>query len=136
MYKNIMVPVALDGESNVAASISVAKTLQGEGGSITLLHVVEEVPGFVASQLPDGIAAKHRASSEAALGEIAKNAGAEFKTKVVRGHANRTIVDEADAMNVDCIVMASHRPGLEDYLIGSTAARVMRHASCSVHVIR
>ena len=38
--------------------------------------------------------------------------------------------------DTDCVVIASHRPGLQDYLLGSTAARVVRHAACSVHVLR
>ena len=34
------------------------------------------------------------------------------------------------------IVMASHDPVLSDYLLGSVAARVVRHAHCSVLVAR
>ena len=34
------------------------------------------------------------------------------------------------------IVIASHDPGLADYLLGSVAARVVRHAHCSVLVTR
>jgi nucleotide-binding universal stress UspA family protein len=34
------------------------------------------------------------------------------------------------------IVMASHRPELKDYLLGPNAARVVRHAECSVLVVR
>jgi len=37
---------------------------------------------------------------------------------------------------VDLIVIASHRPGLKDYFLGSTAGRVVRHSPCAVHVIR
>ena len=37
---------------------------------------------------------------------------------------------------VDCIVIMSHRPGLQDYFLGSTAGRVVRDATCSVPVIR
>ncbi len=42
----------------------------------------------------------------------------------------------AVAHAVDCIVIGSHKPGLSDYLLGSTAARVVRHAPCAVHVYR
>jgi nucleotide-binding universal stress UspA family protein len=34
------------------------------------------------------------------------------------------------------IVLASHRPELKDYLLGPNAARVVRHAKCSVLVVR
>ena len=55
---------------------------------------------------------------------------------VVYGHAGTSILEYAEEHGCDCIVIASHRPGLGDYLLGSTAARVVRHAACSVHVMR
>ena len=58
------------------------------------------------------------------------------EARVVMGHAGRTIVEFAKEHEVDLIVMNSHRPGIGDYFLGSTAARVVRHAQCSVHVIR
>jgi len=42
----------------------------------------------------------------------------------------------AQEKGVDLIIIASHRPGLQDYFLGSTAAKVVRHAKCSVLVIR
>ncbi len=35
-----------------------------------------------------------------------------------------------------CIIVASHKPNVGDYLLGTTAARVVRHAACSVFVVR
>ena len=60
----------------------------------------------------------------------------DVKTEVVRGRPGSTITDFAKEHGIDCIVIESHRPGLQDYFIGSNAARVVRHASCSVHVVR
>ncbi len=48
----------------------------------------------------------------------------------------RRIIDEAKQWDADVIVMASHRPEMEDYLLGSNAARVVRYAECSVHIVR
>jgi nucleotide-binding universal stress UspA family protein len=58
------------------------------------------------------------------------------KALTVQGHSGRTIVDTATTLKVDCIVLGSHKPGLIDYLLGSTAARVVQHAPCAVHVAR
>jgi nucleotide-binding universal stress UspA family protein len=55
---------------------------------------------------------------------------------MLKGHIGRTIADYAAEAAVDCIVIGSHRPGLTDYFLGSTAARVVRHAPCAVHVLR
>ncbi len=58
------------------------------------------------------------------------------KGVVVEGHSGRTILDWAETNKPDLIIMASHRPGMQDLLLGSTATHVVRHASCAVHVVR
>jgi nucleotide-binding universal stress UspA family protein len=55
---------------------------------------------------------------------------------IIAGHSGRSIIDFAAANKADCIVIGSHKPGLIDYLLGSTAARVVRHAPRAVHVLR
>lgn len=136
MYKNILVPIALDENRDGAGSIAIADSLRAEGGKITLLHVVEDFQGYVSAELPEDLPAKNRAYANASLDKVARQCGVDVETKVISGHASRAILDAAHDMGADCIVLASHRPGLGDYLIGSNAARVVRHAACSVHVIR
>lgn len=50
--------------------------------------------------------------------------------------AGRVITEYANKSDIDCVVIGSHKPGLRDYFLGSTAARVVRHAKCAVHVLR
>ncbi|MEO0359386.1 MAG: universal stress protein, partial [Pseudomonadota bacterium] len=50
--------------------------------------------------------------------------------------SGRTITDWARDKGADLIVIASHRPTMSDIFLGSTAAWVVRHADCPVHVIR
>jgi len=52
------------------------------------------------------------------------------------GHASNTILAVAKERGADLIIIASHRPGLQDYFLGSTASKVVRHANCSVLVVR
>lgn len=134
MYRNILVPVALDHERDVAAALAVARTLVDEGGTITALTVVEEVPSYILPDFPEGHTERSRDAAAALLkGEVG---GADVRTVAVTGHSARSILDYAAAQEVDCIVIASHRPGLQDFFLGSTAARVVRHAHCAVHVVR
>ena len=42
----------------------------------------------------------------------------------------------AEEVGGDLIVVGSHRPAMKDYLLGTNAARVVRHARCSVLVAR
>lgn len=49
----------------------------------------------------------------------------------------RAICDYAEGHGVDLIVLGSHgRGGMERWLIGSVAERVVRHAACNVYVVR
>lgn len=134
MYKNILVPIASDHDPHTSEAMTVARLLADEGAKITALTVVEAIPEYIAQQLPEGQLEKnHQAVEDALSREVG---GGEVNVVVVSGHSGRTILDWAGENDVDCIVMASHRPGLSDYFLGSTAARVVRHAQCAVHVLR
>ena len=135
MYKHILVPIAPDHGAETARAMEAARLLLDSSGRITALTVAEAIPGYVAQQLPEGLLAHTRDEMLTALkADLGGVKGVE--AKVVSGHAGRTIVDYAKAHGADCIIIASHRPGLQDYFLGSTAARVVRHADCAVHVIR
>ena len=135
MYKNVLVPIALDHERDTKEALSIAKAIAEKGAKITALHVMEEVPAYVAQYLPEGQLEDNVQELAARMKE--ELAGEDdIDIKVVSGHAGHAIVDYAKHNGVDCIVVASHRPGLTDFFLGSTAARVVRHAPCAVHVSR
>jgi nucleotide-binding universal stress UspA family protein len=58
------------------------------------------------------------------------------KRIISEGKIYQEILRAADAVKADLIVMGSHRPELSDFLLGPNAARVVRHARCSVMVVR
>lgn len=136
MYRNILVPVVFDHTPSENDALAVALDLINAGGKVTLLHVVEEIPVYVAAQLPDDIFDGARSEAEEKLKAIAQQAPHPVNTRVVQGHSSRTILSYAEDTKADCIVISSHKPGVGDYFLGSTAARVVRHAKCSVHVLR
>jgi len=76
-----------------------------------------------------------RAETRRALDALAAAAGVQ-RTLLVEGSAASAILEQAARDAVDAIVLGSHRPDYRDYLIGSTAARVVRHAACTVIVER
>ena len=66
-----------------------------------------------------------------------KTAGLKGVTPVLlQGHTAQTILNYAHENDIDCVVIGSHKPGLTDFFLGSTAARVVRHCRCAVHVQR
>jgi len=135
MYRNILVPVAYDKDHDASPALEIAKSLSEPGAKVTLVHVIEDVPAYVTAYLPEG----YRDNEIKAITEDLEAKAATFPNgavKCLHGQAGRAIVDYANETGVDLIVIASHRPGLQDYLLGSTSARVVRHAQASVHVIR
>ncbi|QHQ35465.1 universal stress protein [Algicella marina] len=135
MYKHILVPIAPGNGRDSDTALKVAERLLAEGGSITALHVIEELPPYVQDHFPPGQLAATSLRMEEKLEEAV--AGREdTQVAVVTGHAALTILDFAKNKGCDCIVIASHAPAMQDFLLGSTAARVVRHAECSVHVVR
>ena len=135
MYKNIVVPIALDHERDTKSAFELAQKLLDKDGKITALHVQEQIPGYAGVHLPPDLTKRRRKEAKAELeNEIVDQAHVE--PAIITGHSGRTIVDYAKSHDVDCIIVASHRPGLQDYFLGSTAALVVRHAHCCVHVVR
>ncbi len=58
------------------------------------------------------------------------------RTIVRVGTVYQEILEAAERINADLIVVAAGRVDFKDYLIGPNAARVVRHAACSVIVVR
>lgn len=135
MYSHILVAVALDTEHDPELSLQAARTLLASDARVTLLHVREPVPGYVIGYLP----ADHEQGQKETIRARLDGLAARFPNAsgvLAEGHPAQTILAWAEANGVDCIVITSHRPGLQDYFLGSTAGRVVRHAQCSVHVVR
>ncbi|MBD3679410.1 MAG: universal stress protein [Rhodobacteraceae bacterium] len=135
MYKKILVPVAFDHGETTTKAVEVAQYLVDKGGQVTALHVVEPVPGYIAQYLPEGGLEANREAVTAQMKQTLGDA-AGVDVDVISGYAGTAITEYAGKHGFDCIVIASHRPGIEDYFLGSTAARVVRHAQMPVHVVR
>ena len=136
MFKTIIVPIDLAHAEKGKAMIDVAAKLGGKGARIVLTNIVENVPTFVAAQLPGGLLEKSQEIARNELEGMAKAGAANAEVEVRVGHPASAILRVAEEKGADLIIVASHQPGMQDYLLGSTAARVVRHAQCSVLVMR
>lgn len=135
MYKNLLLPVVVDAQHDPAAVLAAARVLADEGAAFTILHVFEAIPSFVVAEIPQAVIVRTHSEIEEGMRQIADELP-NATSAIVNGHPGKAIVEYAKTHGTDCIVMASHRPGFENYFLGSTADRVVRHAPCSVHVLR
>lgn len=135
MYKKILIPIAPDHLDAMDESLEAARALAAEGAEIQALTVVEAIPLYVAAEVPVEV-------YQRTCDDLKKQLDSAFAhipglaVHAVTGHAPQTIVDKVREEGFDLVVIRSHKPGLQDWFLGSTAGRVVRHAPCSVHVIR
>ena len=141
MYAEIMLAVDLVHPGTQMKAVRTAVSMAQSCGA--RLHVITVVPDYGMS-LVGGFFTKeheHKALEEAnrALHAfVAEHIPTEIKLQHIVGHGTiyQEILRYAAETGCDLIVMASHRPELEDYLLGPNASRVVRHARCSVMVVR
>lgn len=134
MYKKIIVSLAL--EHGIAQqAFEVARALRAEGGEIVAVHVYEPLQGSASAFVEEEAVAKALQGAKDTLASRVANEP-DVESMLIKGHSGRAITDYAEKIGADCIVVGSHKPGLSDYFLGSTAARIVRHAPCSVHVLR
>ena len=139
LYRHILLPVDLDEPSSWSKAAPVALALaQAFDAKLTIATVVPWATTMMeaewtAMQLRELIETA-RARLLLLAGEIAP--GQPLDRNVTHGSIYRGIIDMAGEVEADLIVLASHRPAMRDYLIGANAASVVRHAPCSVLVVR
>ena len=138
MYKSIVIAVALFNKGATSrALIKQANKLVDPDGSITLVHVLDEVPAYLAAAIAREQLMEHRKAIREQLDSLASSAKAKNVDVDIRGgRPSENILACAADCNADLIMIASHKPGMSDYFIGSTAARVVRHSQVSVLVAR
>ena len=135
MFKNILIPVALDHQADLDKTIAIARVLQGDGGKITVVGVVEDIPSYVAEYVTVRPSTKIQQAIRDRL-QMAVAGQDGIDVEVVTGKPGVAIAEMAEKTKADLIVIRSHRPGIEDYFLGSTASRVVRRSHCAVMVLR
>ncbi len=137
MYNTILIPIDMAHIEKAKVMIDAAKSQAKEGAHLILLNVIDAVPSWANTYMPDNdILANHRKSAHDELVAIANDNSIDAEILVQTGHSYNTILKIADQIKAELIIIGSHHPGVSDYFLGSTAAKVVRHAKCSVYVIR
>jgi len=136
MYRKIIVPVDCGALDKGEKILRKAQALLDEGGEIVLLTVVEDVPGYLAIDVPIDMMEGAIEDGKQKLAELQTKTGIAARTELRRGHAAREIIAAAAEHGADLVIVGSHVPDFANYFIGATADRVVRHCKCSVLVDR
>ena len=140
MYKRIILAVDLAEQTAQLKGLPEALELAGmSGGDLRLVNVQPVVPATFMEYVPADFDAEQMKRAEEELDQIlsAIKLPADRKSAVARaGGIYHELLEEASEWKADLIVVGSHRPVMSDYLLGSNAKTIVRHAQCSVLVVR
>ncbi|WAS89696.1 universal stress protein [Nannocystis punicea] len=140
MYKRIL--AALDGSPRTELVFSHAEQLARMHGAILHLCRAVNVPVGVpleawalsGGELTEKLLEDGQSDLAALRGRLSPPIVGENRVQI--GRPAQVICELADELEVDLIVIGSHGFDALDRLIGTTAARVVNHAHCSVMVVR
>jgi len=131
---------AVDGSSRAAGVARAALELADRfGATVHLFRALSVPPEFpaAASNAPDLLGPQLVHEAEQHLRALAGNHGrvALEPVAVLQGQPWRAIIAESDRLDVDLIVLGSHGFGGWDRVLGTTAGKVVNHATRSVWVV-
>jgi universal stress protein F len=143
MYKHILLPIDLQEPEHrpmkmaVQAAIDLTRLYEAQ------LHILTVVPDLgmpiVGQYFPAEAGEKIVEDAEKNLHDLVNALIPEdidVQHLVAQGTVYRHILDLADRIGIDLIIMPAHTLRFSDYLLGTNASKVVRHAKCSVLVLR
>ncbi len=140
MYKRIILAVDLAETPAPPKGLEQALELTKFGGGVLrLVNVQPVVPATFMEYVPADFDMEQANRAQEALDAIIAGIDlpAERKSATARaGGIYHELLQEAADWDADLIVVGSHRPVMSDYLLGSNAKTIVRHAQCSVLVVR
>lgn len=140
MFKRILLPIDLTESEMTARAVARAAPLAAAWDSdIRVVNVQSLLPIKFLDYAPKNFDAEIRrglAEEIAAVAAQLNRPAGRISTTVRFGPVYQNVLAEADDWSADLIILCSHRPGMDRFLIGSNASAMVRHANCSVLVLR
>lgn len=129
-------------KASLAAAPFALELARATGAELVLVHAItpELEGGKYLDRPASAVAEVHDELADEALDPLAercRRADVPHERRVVHAPAAEAIVDEAEERDADLIVMATHgRSGIQRFLVGSVADKVLRTASTPLVTVR
>jgi nucleotide-binding universal stress UspA family protein len=139
MYRNLLVPVDLNQPASWNKALSTASSLANcFSAKITICSVVSEIESIKQGDwLPISVE-EAMFDARARLEGLVASANGEARcgVEIAAGTIAGGILEIAERISADLIVLVSHQPSARDYFMAANAIRVARRAPCSVLIAR
>jgi len=109
------------------AALHLAHVLPTPGSSFILPYIPEDRKSDVQADARRGL--------EKLADQVSDVASVE-SVHIREGTIYAEVLDLAKSLGAGLIVIGAHRPQFVDFLLGPNSARIARHASCSVYIVR
>lgn len=127
-------------EHVLATAVALARAT---GAELALLHIAPEDPDFIGYEpgpptVRDGVAQALREQRQKLEADEARlhAEGLRVTARTIQGPIARKIIQEAERLSADWIVVGSHgRGGVRRLLLGSVSEAVVRGAPCPVVIV-
>ncbi len=140
MFNQILAAVDLDDTDKAEKILQIAANIANiDSAGLHLLSVIGAAQAVISQHLPEGyekMAIKRTEQDLATLATSVDLAQGNVTSSARFGDIYREILAQAEKSAVDLIIVGSNKPQATDFLLGTNAARVVRHSSCSVLVVR
>ena len=140
MFNLILAAVDLDDNDKAQKILRIAANIaNADSAGLHLLSVIGAAQAVISQHLPEGYEKMAMKRTEQDLATLATSVDLTQGTVTSSarfGDIYREILVQAEKSAVDLIIVGSNKPQATDFLLGTNAARVVRHSSCSVLVVR
>ncbi|WP_424948328.1 universal stress protein [Candidatus Spongiihabitans sp.] len=140
MFKQILAAIDIDHSGDADKILRIAADIaNSRSAELHVLSIISAAPVIVSQHLPQSyerMAMERTEQDLAALSASVDLVRGEVTSSARFGDVYREILAHAEKTGVDLIIIGANKPQATDFLLGTNAARVVRHASCSVFVVR
>ncbi|MDP2358269.1 MAG: universal stress protein [Beijerinckiaceae bacterium] len=140
MYTSILVPVDLADRALAHKAMQTAvKIAEWTGASVRLVHVQRAIAEVYVDYLPPDVDMSLTRMHEHDLDQLAREIqlpSERVSAGVRSGRVYKEVLAEARDVGADLIVVGSRLPSMSTFIMGSNAKTIVRHAECSVLVVR
>jgi nucleotide-binding universal stress UspA family protein len=140
MFKKILVPIDTTQPAIAEPGVQFAAQLAAlSNAAVRLIYVLPPVPAHLRELVPETAAAAREEADRATLLDMAKKANVPmdyFSIALRAGAVAEEVLAEAEYWGAHLIVIGAHNPSARTFLLGSNAEKILRHANCSVMVVR
>lgn len=140
MFRTLLVPVDIAEPEMARPALERAVAMaRASDGTIRLIYVRSMLPVAYMEFVPPDFDESQQRDAEEKLAAIAATVALppdRVSTAVPKGAVYNEVLQEAERIGADLVIVGSHRPTMATYLLGSNAATIVRHAKCSVLVVR